>query len=167
MRAYATLARIRCHCVGRLNSGVMPHTKLHRYSIIFLLAACAGCTDYSSDISDQLNANGRNSIDLMQAVPIKWDKVCILGPYSGDNEAEKILGFEWPAESRTDIEDSDGITLLLFVRDKSVIEYVEHPRDQGDFSRLDSRCFKASSAKFRSVTGSHDNWSFLVPASEA
>ena len=98
----------------RLNSGVRPHMRVHRYTAVVLLAICTGCTDYSSRISDQFNATGRTSIDLMQAVPITWDKVCILGPYSGDKEAERTLGFKWPAERRTSIENSDGIALLLF-----------------------------------------------------
>ena len=103
----------------------------------------------------------------MQAVPITWDKACILGAYSRDEEAERTLGFKWPAERRTSIEDSDGIALLLFVQNNSVIEYIEYPLDQGDFSRLASQCFTSSHAKFKVVTDSRKNWAYLVPASEA
>ena len=141
--------------------------RVDRFAAIVLVATCTGCTDYSSRISDQFNARPRTSIDLMKAVPTTWDKVCILGPYSGDEEAEQILGFKWPVERRTSIEDSDGIALLLFVQNDSVVEYIEHPRDQGDFSMLDSQCFRSSNAKFRAVNDSSGNWGYLVPASEA
>ena len=141
--------------------------RVHRCTAVILLATCTGCTDYSTRISDQFNATGRTSIDLLQAVPTAWDKVCVLGPYSGDEEAERTLGFKWPAERRTSIEDSDGIALLLFVQKNSVVEYIEHPRDQGDFSRLASQCFKSSHANFKVVTDSQKNWVYLVPASEA
>ena len=141
--------------------------RAHRYTAVVLLATCTGCTDYSSRISDQFNATGRTSIDLMQAVPITWDKLCILGPYSGDEEAERTLGFKWPAERRTSIENNDGIALLLFVQNNSVVEYIEHPRDQGDFAPLASQCFKSSNAKFKIVTDSRKNWVYLAPASEA
>ena len=141
--------------------------KVHRYAAIVLLAASTGCTDYSSRISDQFNGTGRSSIDLMQAVPTAWDRVCVLGPYSLDEDAERTLGFKWPVESRTDIEEGDGIALLLFVRNDTVVEYVDYPRDQGDFSGLASQCFKSSNAKFRTVPDSRENWARLVPASEA
>lgn len=145
----------------------MPHTSLHRSFALLILATCVGCTNYSAEISNQFKSTGRESIDLVKAVPSQWDRVCVLGPYMGNAQAEETLGFAWPVESRTRIEDNDGISLLMFVRGNSVVEYIEHPRNEGDFAELDGLCFKPTEAKFRRVEGLPDNWPRLRPANEA
>jgi hypothetical protein len=145
----------------------MPHTRLHRSVLILILAACAGCKDYSAAISAQFNASGKESVDLQSAVPSKWDNVCILGPYTDNAAASKTLGFAWPVESRSNIGDSDGISLLVFLSGKSVIEHVEHPRSSGDFANLSGRCFAPSDARFRRVKGLPDNWPEFIPSNEA
>ena len=162
-----TIHSSRRRFAARLNSGVMPHPKIHRYVLLALLVTCTGCADYSAEISNQFKASGKTSIDLQEAVPTQWEKVCVFGPYSDNEEIEQVVGFKWPAESRTNIKDSDGISLLLFVREKSVIEYVEQPRDEGDFARLDGRCFNSSTARFKSVKDARHNWSYLVQEDEA
>ena len=145
----------------------MPHTRLHLSVLILILATCAGCKDYSAAISDQFNASGKESIDLERAIPSNWDKVCVLGPYTDNAAASKTLGFGWPVESRSDIRDSDGISLLVFVSGKSVIEHVEHPRNMGDFANLSGRCFTPSEARFKRVKNLPDNWPELIPSNEA
>lgn len=115
-------------------------------AITMTLTACD--RESASPITDHFLASGRNSIDLTLAVSGNWDRVCILGPYSRDSEAAETLGFQWPVETLTNISYSDGVSLLIFVQDKSVINYVEHPRNNGDFSYLTGRCFLNGSAKF-------------------
>lgn len=133
--------------------------------ILVTLAAC-GNRD-SSSIADQFSASGRKSVDLAVAVPGDWDRVCVLGPYSSDAEAAETLGFKWPAEFLTGIEHSDGISLLIFVKGKTVLSYIEHPRVSGDFSNLRGRCFPHGSAKFVEVDQPANGWAGLFPADEA
>lgn len=141
----------------------MPHTHF-RYGILTLaLAVLAGCgNSASSSIADQFSASGRQSVDLASAVTGNWERVCVLGPYATDAVAAETLGFNWPAETLTEISRRDGISLLIFVRGTSVINHVEHPRDSADFSNLTGRCFSRSSARFvaRPVKG----WPVLIPA---
>jgi hypothetical protein len=133
--------------------------------MLVTLIAC-GSRD-SSSIADQFSASGRKSVDLAVAVPGNWNRVCVLGPYSTDTVAAETLGFEWSAETLTDIGRSEGASLLVFVRRKTVLNYVEHPRRSGDFSNLTGRCFSHGNAKFVQVDQPTDGWAGLFPADEA
>jgi len=140
----------------------------YRWVLVLMLVAPTGCRDSSSSsIANQFSASGRKGVDLAAAVPGNWDRVCILGPYSSNAVAAQTLGVEWPAETLTDIERDDGISLLFFVRDKSVIDYVEHSRGSGDFSNLTGRCFSRSKAKFLQVVKPVKGWPGLFPADDA
>jgi hypothetical protein len=100
-------------------------------------------------------------------MPGSWDRVCVLGPYSNNAAAAQILGFEWHVESNSSISTNEGISLLLFVQGTSVASYVEHRRNQGDFSNLTGRCFTREQAKFKQVAHPANGWPGLFPASEA
>ena len=140
----------------------------YRGMLVLILVAITGCRDSaSSSIAEQFSASGRKGVDLAAAVPGNWDRVCVVGPYSSDAVAAQTLGFEWPAETLTDIERDDGISLLVFVRDKSAIDYVEHSRGSGDFSNLTGRCFSHTKAKFVQVAKPVKGWPGLFPADEA
>lgn len=145
----------------------MPLSNLHRSALLLALASFAGCSGDSTAISDRFEANGRESVDLVEAVPSQWDKACVIGPYMGDTHAEETLGFAWPVERRTRIEDDDGISLLVFVRGTSVVEYIEHPRSQGDFAGLAGRCFERDDARFKRAEGPPGSWPRLVQENEA
>jgi hypothetical protein len=148
----------------------MPHKNLYYGVMAFVLAALAGCqrdSTSSSSIADQFLASGSRSVNLASAVPGTWDRVCILGPYSNNAAANGALGFNWPAESLTSIKDNDGISLLIFVRGKTVVSYVEQPRNAGDFTNLAGRCFLRNSAKFKQVSHPKNGWVGLYPENEA
>ena len=129
--------------------------------------ALAGCGSdrVSETIGEQVHAG--NVIDLRAAEAGEWDRVCVLGPYSNDQTAKEALGFGWPVESRSSIQESDGISLLLFARGHHVVHSVEHPRDQGDFSELSGRCFPREQAQFVLRAGRADGWPELVPRNGA
>ena len=141
----------------------MPHKIMRRALLILTIAICAGCVNYSDEISDQFEASGENLIDLKTAVPTGWGKVCVVGPYQDDAFVEKTIGFPWSAERRTSIDDNDSISVLLFVKDQSVVTHVEYPRKLGDFTELEGQCFAPSMARFRSFPSGPDNWPRLVP----
>lgn len=139
-----------------------------RIVLLLMLSTLVACSDRgSSSIADQLSASAGKSVDLAVAVAGNWDRVCILGPYSSNAVAAGILGFEWPAESLTDVERSDVISLLVFVQGSTVLEYLEHPRSSGDFSNLAGRCFLHGNTKFRQVDQPIKGWAGLFPADEA
>ena len=117
-----------------------------------MLAALAGCErpgrNVSSEIGRQFQLSGDGSVNLAQVVPGPWDEVCVLAPYSDNTAARKTLGFDWNAEARTSIHTNDSIALLVFVKNGDVLDYVEHPRGDGDFSNLGGKCFAREESAF-------------------
>jgi hypothetical protein len=135
--------------------------------LMLTLAVLCGCNDStSSSISAQFSASNGQRVDLQAAADGKWDRVCVLGPYSTEADAAQALGVSWPAEARTDIAQNDGISLLTFVQGKSVLKFVEHPRNSGDFSNLGRRCFPRTRAKFVQQDNPARGWPGLFPAED-
>lgn len=146
----------------------MTNMHFSRCVLILVLSMLAGCgLQNSSPIAAHFSASGGNSVDLALAVPSPWGRVCILGPYSSDSEAAETLGFEWSAESLTDIASNESISLLIFVQHKRVMHYVSHPRRSGDFSNLSGRCFSRNEAKFVQDAYPVNGWAGLFPADES
>lgn len=129
-------------------------------AILLLLAAC-GPDGTSRIIDRQLQSGGIVNLDA--GVPGPWERVCILGPYSDNRAAADTLGFPWPVEDRSGVAMSDGISLLLFVRDTEVLVAVEHRRSNGDFANLSGRCFPRAHARFTLQTSPDSSWPTLVP----
>ena len=63
-----------------------------------------------------------------------WEQFVVFGPYTSCEEIEKTLGFKWKDCKATDIEMSDAIDLLVFVRQKRIVRLEELPRRNGDFA---------------------------------
>ena len=123
-----------------------------------LLGCSAGCTESKPGIAVSIAGQFRRSngalVDLVEANPAAWDRVCVLGPYSDNAAAKATLGFDFDAEGRSAIHTNDGIVLLLFVQGKQVAELVEHPRNLGDFAPLSGKCFPRARARFQQASPS-------------
>ena len=116
------------------------------------VACTAGCSESDPGIAvaiaGQFRRTNGASIDLVEANPQAWDRVCVLGPYADNADAKAMLGFAWDAEAHSAIHDNDGIALLVFVRGGQVAQLVEHPRNMGDFAALSGQCFPRARARF-------------------
>lgn len=139
----------------------MKQSSLLMLSFLLLLGCSIASTSISEQIAKQFKASQTASIDLSTVGPASWERVCILSPYSTNQSAEQVLGFKWDAESKTSIAGSDGINVLVFVQEHSVVAYTEHPRNLGDFSRLQPRCLVRSQA-IVSRQSDVSGWVFLV-----
>ncbi len=135
--------------------------------ILIMLLGWSGCYSSSMGISESIaqyfQSSGRTLVNLDEIVTIPWDRVCILGPYSDNAAATVTLGFPWDAEHQTTIVTSDSIALLLFVKDMNVVEFVEHPRIDGDFANLSRQCILREKAVFTHQTNPKKGWPGLFP----
>lgn len=132
-----------------------------------LLVACtSGSPDISAQLAQQFASSESGAIDLAQLGPASWQRVCVLAPYTTNQQAELVLGFKWNAEGKTSIASSDGINVLVFVRSTDVVAYVEHSRNLGDFSKLTPRCLSRANAKVVRQLGSQ-GWVYLVAQNAA
>ncbi|WP_153066026.1 MULTISPECIES: hypothetical protein [Xanthomonas] len=119
--------------------------------LILCLVACES-RRIASAIQAELTETGK--VDLEQAAPGKWDRVCILGPYSTDEDAAWLVGAPWSLRGNSSAWDSDGVSALLFVRGQTVLSSVDVSRAHGDFSRQSDTCFPREKARFVRLPGS-------------
>ena len=123
--------------------------------LALLVFGGVACSDASPGISVAIAGQFRRSngglVDLAEANPKPWQRVCVLGSYSVNADAKKLLGFDWDAEHRTSIRENDGIMLLLFVQGKQVVDFVEHPRNLGNFFPVGGKCFARAQARFQQM----------------
>jgi hypothetical protein len=113
---------------------------------------------------DSLRASQGAVIDLSREMPGDWERVCILGPYSGDEAAAKALGFDWKVDAHSSIRSSDTISLMVLVKGGEVTRDIDVPRRDGDFSGLSGQCFTRASAKFTMKQQSQGGWPIAVSA---
>jgi putative lipase involved disintegration of autophagic bodies len=143
-----------------------------RATLIALLAGIlfiAGCTEKnptSAAIAKQFTDTGGQLVNLAKISPNAWSRVCILGPYSNNEAAAQALGFSWDLEGKTSVFSSDAVSLLVFANSQEVIFYVEHPRNQGDFSNLSKQCFAKAQARFSHDSRPDEGWPGLFPISD-
>ncbi len=132
---------------------------------IFLLLPACGASEskISDEITRQFQSSGRTFVNLAEVVSSDWDRVCILGPYSTMKHAYDTLGFAWPLDTQSSISSDDSLALLLFVKNKAVVETVEHPRRNGDFTNLSRQCFNRKKAIFQHQTNPKKGWPGLFP----
>ncbi|MFC5497803.1 hypothetical protein ACFPOE_09700 [Caenimonas terrae] len=137
---------------------------------LLLLAALAACSrpgaELSHEIARRFQLSGGGSVNLAEAVPGPWDEVCVLAPGADNVAANNTLGFGWNAESKTSIRSNENISVLVFVKDGEVLQYVEHPRADGDFSRLGGKCFPRQDSVFVQEEIPAKGWPGLVNRSE-
>ena len=118
---------------------------------------------YQKKLDKNFSHQVERFVNLATVFPDAWDKVCILGPYTTSKHAYDTLGFAWPVEIESTISTSDSIALLLFVKNKEVVEFVEHPRRDGDFTNLSRQCFPREQSTFYHQTNPPKGWPGLFP----
>jgi len=60
---------------------------------LLLVSAChSPPVTVSDEITRQFQASGRTFVNLAEVLPVPWDRVCVLGPYSDNPAAKKNAG---------------------------------------------------------------------------
>jgi hypothetical protein len=112
-----------------------------------LVAACKRSDpSISAMITAQFDASSSVPVNLGLVGPSSWDRVCVLGPYSTNEDAERVLGFKWDLERETSINLHDSFNVLVFIHNNMVVAFTEHPRHKGDFRDITPRCLERSNA---------------------
>lgn len=105
---------------------------------VLLLVGVHGCSRSDGDLERRIAAEASRDLGALVRIEsltdFAWEQLHVFPPYSSQDWIDSQLGFAWPAAARTGIFDSDGIALLVFVRDSEVVRYVAQPRGKGDFA---------------------------------
>lgn len=78
------------------------------------------------------------TVIFSKIAPFSRDKVYFFRPYTSPKRIDSLLGRFWLTSRFAQIETSDRITLIVFVHNQNVIQFIEFLRGQGDFSTLDN-----------------------------
>ena len=86
---------------------------------------------FAHKIDDAISYHEKNKtpyIDFSEITDFPWDSLYIFVPYTSHEKISKTLGFFWLGSRFTSIETNDGIVLLVFVKGKHVVHYLEYGR---------------------------------------
>jgi len=104
----------------------------------------------SRSLATQIQRGPGTVIDFAEVAPFPWDRLYIFGPYTSPEHVQKSLGFSWPEYWRTSIQDSKRANLVVFVRERQVVHWFEHPRKDGELGYLDDpKGYARGEAHFR------------------
>jgi len=73
-------------------------------------------------------------VDISSLTSFSWDRMYVFAPYTLPVRIDTVLGKNWLGSRFTSIKSSDRITLLVFTKNARVVQYLEYPRNEGDFS---------------------------------
>lgn len=114
-----------------------------------------------SEVESKRNSSSKEMIHLQNLTNFEWDTLYIFGPYTPKEVINEKLGFTWFDVRAASIEYRDDIHLLVFVKGHDVVQYLEYPRNHGDFD--DAYQVQADNADFelkKSKVGT-ENWLVL------
>jgi len=109
-------------------------------ALVLAAAAHIACSDSDRALERRLameaDKGAGTVVRIASLTDFAWESVHVFGPYASQEAINHELGFAWPEAARTGISGSDGIALLVFVRDGAVVRYVAQPRREGDFAHV-------------------------------
>ncbi|MCO7125335.1 hypothetical protein NIE88_06090 [Sporolactobacillus shoreicorticis] len=93
---------------------------------LMLLTACSGA-QHNTELEKKVSSlvEHKKSIDINSYTTFKWDRAYLFGPYTSQEYINKELGFKFKDPS--DLAFQDDVYLLVFVKDKQVIQFIELP----------------------------------------
>lgn len=128
--------------------------------IVCIVVGFVSCEQSKSDLKETLfsvvvkkrGSEDRVMVSLNELTDFQWQRMFIFVPYTPIQKIHKSLGFEWDRAEKTNVHMRDDICLLVFVSNNQVVQYVEYPRNYGDFSEIHiERGFSPSEALFEVV----------------
>ena len=113
------------------------HRDIMQVVLCLVMLVTVGCAEQRSDVERNLVnevKKGPGTVVNMAAVAtFEWDYLYVFLPYTQPQEVRRTLGFWWAHPIVYQLDESDGFTLLVFVRGRQVAGYVLFPANIGWF----------------------------------
>ncbi|MEM8882836.1 MAG: hypothetical protein AAGD14_02055 [Planctomycetota bacterium] len=135
------------------------------FAVCLWLTWCAPDGELAARIESEVARGPGTKFRLADLTEFEWERVHLFGPYTSPETIEKTLGFSWCGSVRTEIQWSESITLLVFVKGDSVVRHVVLRRGRGDFAGLSMKsgtvAFTPKESAFEIREGDH-GWIYVV-----
>ena len=131
-----------------------PHANVRAAFVLSVVAvvggmACRGSGPVSASIAEAVDRGPGTRLALAQSATFEWDRVCLFGPYTPDDEVDAVTGIADAAQRAFDVRSNEAINVLLFIQAGRVIESVAHPRRWDDFGpEVVGKCYSREQAVF-------------------
>lgn len=130
---------------------------------LLLLSSCSKkkklIEDIRSAVQLGISDDVPTTIDMRRITDFSWQRLYIFAPYSF---SEKELGFEWAEGKESETAQGDSHCLLIFANGNKVVEYIDFPREYGDFSKAQRKGgYSMKDARFSVEKG--EKWVMLLP----
>ena len=133
-------------------------------ALAVLSSACAGEAPVNRAIVAAVEKGPGTRLVLAEHTGFPWDRVCILGPYTSDDTVDSLTGVQGAAGQAHGIRSSDGINVLMFVREDRIAASVAHARNRGDFGpELVGKCYSREQANFSVRVPPPNSWGNIGP----
>ncbi len=110
----------------------------------------------------EANAGGAEPVRLASITEFPWDRADILVNYKpGGETTDCPFQWDWSRDTREKLIAGDLLTVIVFLRDGKLVNYLEYPRDQGDFVDVKNP-YSPDSAVFRVAPSPTDPNGFIL-----
>jgi hypothetical protein len=146
-----------------------------------LVVVAAGCGSFGDGIGGSMteleaaverSGDTGTSFRLTSVTDFEWDRVHVFGPYTPPAQIDRALGFHWDDAENSEARETDGITLVAFVRDRKVIRAFDQARGPAFLDCLGRRVLKRNGLTpddavlrtERVTVAGEDRYDVVVPA---
>lgn len=135
--------------------------------IALSVVGCGPSDPTSRSIANTVAGGPGTRLTLAEVATFPWDRVCIFGPYTPNDEVDAVTRIPGAARRAFDIRSHDGINVLMFIQNDRVIASVAHGRRYGDFGpEVVRKCYPRERAVFLVRQQAAGTWGTLGPWSE-
>ena len=123
------------------------------YLSLTVLVAVLGYNFFTTYQSCRVHGEGRESLEaainasagadaplrLSQVTDFVWDRADILVNYKPEGSSTDCpFGWDWSREQREKLIAQDLLTVIVFLKDGKLVNYLEYPRDHADFADVEN-----------------------------
>lgn len=112
------------------------------------------------------SAAANTPVELSRVTDFPWDRADILVNYKPQGSTDDCpFGWDWSREKRGKLIAADLLTVVVFLKDGRLVNYLEYPRDQADFVDV-ANPYTPETAVFKVAPSPDDPSRFILsPAS--
>ena len=128
-----------------------------------ILIGCGRTDPVSLSIMASVGRGPGTRLVLADHARFAWERVCIWGPYTPNEEIDRISGIPGAASRGFDISENEGIDVLMFINRQQVVRSIAHGRRGADFgTEVVGRCYMREQAVF-SIRAPSTSWGEIGP----